>query len=795
MNKNFSRLYKVFSILSLIVIGLTTCFYGNELTSLAAPLNSALTVTDVDPDEGPNDLDVQVTITGSGFSSGAEVHLGETSLTDVVVVDENTIEVTVPWGMNPGVYTLLVTNPNNDTDELSNAYTVTQGIGEWSTGGPYGGWINDIKFGENTDTVYATVTNVGLFRSTDGGENWELIFIEMGYVNFVEIDPRDPDSLYIAKTNGGLYHSEDGGDTWQEMPIPIPGNPTDMLRIFISPYDYKMYGAIASGGFEGEACEQGCGLFVYNETGETWKRLSHGTILDANTGITMVGFDPDDNDKIYAGGARGQVLVSEDDGETWAALPDTPLGYIVKMFISPYDGSVWIIGNGEGRSGGFYKYEEDAWVTKTEAGIDPVYDMVFDPDSAAIWVSAFEDGILESDDEFTTWSVRYDERTEVLALDPADTSVIYSGSNKGIAKTTTGGSAWEQKNEGITGVVPVNLGMSPHDPAVIYGTVDSIGIFHSTDGGATWEELLYHASGPIVVDPGNPLHVVVADSDYIRISNDGTHFNVDVKIDLPVGMSSTDYQVYPMDIIARPGLWVMVAAYLDKHEDAHNYFGGGGIYTSTDGNNWTLIEPKQACPLTSVSFDPVDENIVYAVGMEEWAAESCEGDFLKSTDYGQTWESTTYTPEIGWGKYMAVEPTPPYRIFLEAMVSADQGETWETLLTPFSSYCRKGLLFIEGTPSTLYAATCGGLYRTMNGGLSWQKAQGSLGELEIWALTGMSVDEREILFAATIGGDIEPRSIGITAMDLSQESLVNGGVYRNTFVRSRRINYLPFLAK
>jgi len=791
MRKKCSRLYKVITI-SILVIILTSGFFGSEVPTLAAPLSSGLTLTGVDPNEGPNDLDVQITISGNGFAEGAEARLGETSLINVVVINETSIEATVPWGMDPGVYTLIVTNPNSETGELPEAYTVTQGIGEWTTGGPYGGWINDIKFGEDMDTVYATVTNVGLFRSTDGGENWELIFIEQGYVNFVEIDPRDPDSLYIAKRAGGLYHSEDGGDTWSEMPIPLPGNPTYMLRIFFSPYDYKMYGAIASGGFEGEACEHGCGLFVYDESGQSWTRLSQGTLLDENTGITTVGFGPENDDIIYAGRANGQVLKSTDDGETWTALPDTPLGYIVKLFISPFNGSVWISGSGEGRSGGFYKLKSGSWITKNIPGNDSVMDAFFSS-TGTIWISANDDGLLESDDEFATWSVLYDEPTKALALDSENPVVIYSGSNEGIAKMTTGGATWEQKNEGISGRIPYHLGMSPHDPAVIYGVVDSAGIFASTDGGATWERLTISTGGPIVVDPVNPLHVVNADYDCFHISNDGINFDVNVKMDLPDGMSGVDYQVIPWDMVARPGLWVMVAAYLDKNEDAHNYFGGGGIYTSTDGNTWTLIAPKQVCPLTSVSFDPVDGNIIYVVGSEDWADESCEGTFLKSTDYGQTWQSSTYTPEIGWGKYMAVEPTPPYRIFLEAVISADQGETWETWIAPFSSYCRNELLFIEGSPSTLYAATGGGLYRTTNGGLSWQKAQGSLGELEIWAITGMRVDDREILFASTIGGVLDTSLITAATTDLAQGSLVNGGVYRNTSVRSRKTLYLPFL--
>jgi len=271
-------------------------------------------------------------------------------------------------------------------------------------------------------------------------------------------------------------------------------------------------------------------------------------------------------------------------------------------------------------------------------------------------------------------------------------------------------------------------------------------------------------------------------------------FNNHASISLPDGMETKDYQVIPNAMIARPGLWVMSAGYREKDHDSWNYL-GGGIYLSNNGDAWTLVTPHQDCPLTAVSFDPVDDNIIYAIASDELASNECKSAFLKSTDYGQTWRSITEKPDIGWGKYMAVEPTPPYRIFLEGWVSSDQGETWQWLQTPFSSFCSKGLLFIEGTPSILYAATCEGLYRTSNGGQTWWKSQGAMGKLEIWSLTGVRVDEREILFAATVGGSLLTASPDAEAINLTAEPLANAGVYRLTTVQSEHHYFLPFVVK
>jgi len=354
MNNKYFQLTKIIFISSLVIVFFISSFNIHSLTPQAAPLNTILTVTQIEPNEGPNDLDFQVAISGSGFVSGIEVILGDTALIDVTWVDETQLKATVPWGMDAGTYTLTVFNPDEESFQLPDAYTVNQGIGQWMTGGPYGGWINAISLGSDTDTVYATVTNVGLFRTTDGGENWELIFIETGHMNILEMEPRYPDWLYIAKRGGSLYHSKDGGDSWEALPLPDPDMGPYSFRAFISPLDYKLYGAMASGsGTEGD------GLFVFNRASQTWTRLTQTGILDESTDINMVGFDPVDPLTFYAGGAEGQVLKTEDGGETWSLLPDTPVEYIARLVVSPYDGSVWISGEGESYSGDFCKLEGD----------------------------------------------------------------------------------------------------------------------------------------------------------------------------------------------------------------------------------------------------------------------------------------------------------------------------------------------------------------------------------------------------------------------------------------------------
>lgn len=85
-----------------------------------------LTVTAISPTSGYNDGDTPVTVLGTGFEAGATVKLGGTALSAVTVDGPGLISATVPAGMDPGFYMLVVLNAAGDTANLMNAYEVKE---------------------------------------------------------------------------------------------------------------------------------------------------------------------------------------------------------------------------------------------------------------------------------------------------------------------------------------------------------------------------------------------------------------------------------------------------------------------------------------------------------------------------------------------------------------------------------------------------------------------------------------------------------------------------------------------
>src|SRR5439155_904852 len=61
----------------------------------------------------------------------------------------------------------------------------------------------------------------GLFKSTDGGTNWQPTGLARTNVRAIAIDPTTPTTLY-AGTDSGVFKSVDGGATWSAMGPPEP---------------------------------------------------------------------------------------------------------------------------------------------------------------------------------------------------------------------------------------------------------------------------------------------------------------------------------------------------------------------------------------------------------------------------------------------------------------------------------------------------------------------------------------------------------------------------------------------
>ena len=153
----------------------------------------------------------------------------------------------------------------------------------------------------------------------------------------------------------------------------------------------------------------------------------------------------------------------------------------------------------------------------------------------------------------------------------------------------------------------------------------------------------------------------------------------------------------------------------------------GGFYRSEDGGRaWRMVDAEQMRSATSCRpvFHPNDPNVVYAYG---------DGALKSSGDRGVTW--TSLPASAPWGGEAVVElevdPTNPDRMFAgtdqAAYVSTDGGRTWSVCSGVTGAVV--GFHVDASTPEALracYIGTSEGVYRSDDGGRTWAGASSGL---------------------------------------------------------------------
>jgi photosystem II stability/assembly factor-like uncharacterized protein len=775
----------------------------------AAALDADPTITEIDPTSAPSDLDIPVVITGTSFEGGAEVWLDGTALQDVAWVSDERLEATVPWGLDPGVYTVTVTNPSGGSGSLTGAFTVTEGIGVWHLAQFYGGSIKPVVVNPVTPTtVYAAGDHyVGIFRSRDGGENWSLVFAPDG--NNLALDPITPTTVYWGR--GGLYRSDDELDTWhwlgEPQRIPYP-HPTISQTLFATDWD---------------GVWNSSGLWKSTDRGETWVAVTSGLTDTAVTGLV---FHPTDPMTMYVGTVNGNIFQSTNSGDSWSHVA-RPINYVMMLAINPRGAhELWVSNHCVNMPNYTLKSTNPAhttWITVAEpVGSESLESMDFAPDA---WGDAYSQTIFaqgcwawvhRSEDNGDTWQELPLSQAGVqdMALHPTITETLYGGTQReGVLKSKDGGQTYRWINEGITALYPLQMATVPGQPDVVYATTERDGgIYKGTRGGADWEFLeiegLYGRGGVVAVDPFTPTRVYVASSApshlgtgwWVHISEDGGQTWPTYTFVSAPDVYSDCNNVGPVVVQpdrAHPGHMLAGVGYTRFGDPIFN---AGGIYRSTDhGRSWTYIDVdvgEHISEVLDIAFDSEIGTVVYAA---TGRAGTVNGSgMLRSTDGGQSWQpmgEDIAALDAVWS--IAVEPRAPHRVFAMTFddgvyLSADHGLTWTQASDNWFS--SQEILCTDESPSWLYAATGGGLLRSANGGQSWSAAAGVLGEVPVYSLATVRDEVRVILYAGTTGGYAEGAAAAALSQVDAEGTLVSAGVYRYTTLRGWWV-YLPLVVR
>ena len=318
-------------------------------------------------------------------------------------------------------------------------------------------------------------------------------------------------------------------------------------------------------------------------------------------------------------------------------------------------------------------------------------------------------GVWKTSDYGRIWWPVFDDQPTgsigAIAVAPSDPDIVYVGSGEGLQrpdlstgngvyKSTDAGRTWQHLGLRDGQQIPM-IAVDPRDSnrlfvAVLghpYGPNVERGIFRSTDGGRTFEKVLYRDENTgaidVVIDPANPQNVYAAmwearqgpwENGVFRGSNSGVYKSSDggttwrqLTKGLPGGA----------DRLSRVGLEVCQAN-SNRLYAVVNAKNNSGIYRSDDaGETWRKISDDERLwgrdgDFNEIRSDPKNADVVYVANIVTW----------KSSDGGKTWAALRGAPGGDDYHRLWIDPNDP-RIILNAadqgaIITVNGGESWSS---------------------------------------------------------------------------------------------------------------------
>lgn len=540
----------------------------------------------------------------------------------------------------------------------------------------------------------------GVFKSVDGGKNWEkILFVndETGAIDLV-MDPRDSDTMLAAtwqrtrkkwndprndasSTGSGLWKTVDGGRTWKPVNTGLPEakfrgriglaqclTKPDVIYALVDNYEKAReatpeeladsYGVPSSGYIKGAH------LYRSDDKGETWKLVCPTTpatksFMENHSGtygwvFGQVTVDPNDANTVYTMGLG--LNVSTDGGKTFRGL--------------------------RGMHGDLH----GLWI---------------DPDNSNYLVNVNDGGIVISYDKGKTWkqnttnlpvcqffNVNFDLGTPFKVYG----SMQDHGSYRGVVDLSRGRDripavAWE----GAPGGEGSNQAIDPNDPSIVYsagfyGTLSRTE--YKPDGRRSYYDLMLKPSlegvrlrgqwlAPFILSPSNP-NVLYHGMQFLFRSFDRGNTLDRISPDLTYNTASEmgDIPYHTIFAIAESPLqFGVIYAGTDD----------GKVWLTKDGGKaWTEIMaglPYQKW-VSRLVASQYEFGTVYLTQNGKR-----DDDFAayvwKSTDYGKTWVDISKGIPLGPVNVIREDPVDPNILYVGTdggvFVTTDGAKTWQVL--------------------------------------------------------------------------------------------------------------------
>ncbi|MYC29526.1 MAG: glycosyl hydrolase [Chloroflexi bacterium] len=571
---------------------------------------------------------------------------------------------------------------------------------------------------DNPDLVYVAALghaygpneDRGIFRSKDGGKNWERVLFRSENAGAVDLslDPSNPRILYAAiwqtrrtpwslisgGEESGIFKSVDGGDTWTETTDNpgLPGGLKGRIGVAVSPArPGRVWATIEA---------EDCGVYRSDNGGDSWELVSDNRDLQGRPWYYQHIFaDPQDADTVWV--LNYQCWKSVDGGRNFNRVT-TPHGDDHDLWIDPNNPLRMIEGNDGGACVSFNG--GDSWSTIYNQLTGQFYHLTTDnrfphrvygtqQDNTAISVpSRTHKGAIPWGDCYVVGN----SESGYIALHPDDPDTVISGA---IGSSAGGGgnmlhydhatgqvriitvwpelySGWGARDMKYRFQWTYPIMFSPHDPQTLYVTGNVV--FRSTDLGSSWQpispDLTRH--DPATLEPSGG----------------------------PITKDTSGAEIY-----------ATIFAFVESPHERGVFWAGsddGLVHLSRDGGTtWTSVTPPDLLEWTLISMIEVsshDPATAY-IAATRYKLDDTRPMLYRTTDYGQTWSLITQgLPQDDYTRVVREDPDQPGLLYCGTetgvYVSFNQGESWQPLRANLPVVPVYDLVIKEGN---LIAATHG----------------------------------------------------------------------------------------
>lgn len=539
-----------------------------------------------------------------------------------------------------------------------------------------------VGMGEHAVRGVMTTYGDGIYKSIDGGKNWDHLGLEKTrHISDVVIHPENPDIVYVAAQGAlhgptedrGIYKSTDGGASWKKVLYVDENSGASSLSIdktnprilYAATWDHRRKPwTVQSGG-------PGSGVYKSTDAGETWRKIQNGLPEKmGKIGISVSKANPNrvfaivESEKKEAGLYR-----SDNGGAKWQHMTSDQLltarsWYYMEVFADPVNADVVYVLNAPMMR----SIDGGKTFNRVSVGHGDTHDLWINPDDNSNMILGDDGGAEITFNTGASWSPQNNQPTAQFYRVNADKQFpykVYGGqqdnSSVVISSRTNGRGITEKDWVRGPGCESAYIAFDPHNPVKLYGGCYQ-GIIEVLDmETGEGKDIMEYASlnlavkpkdlkfrfnwnAPIIASPHDPNIIYHAANVVFKTTNGGLDWEI-ISPDLTRNdTTKQDVGGGPFTNEGAGGenyntIYYLIESSLEK---GVMYAGSdcGLVHVTKDGGkNWTNITPPDLpeSMIQSIEVSSHDKGTAY-LAATRYKFNDFSPMSYKTTDYGKSWK-------------------------------------------------------------------------------------------------------------------------------------------------------------